>query len=609
MQIKILSSFINAYEELYKTNFDDSFEGRIKLICQILNEPFMHLSKNLNKELDELLSSLNKNINVAVLGQFSSGKSSLLNVILGKKCLPTGAIPVTFKPTFLHYAKDYFLRVEFEDGSDLLCEIEEIKKYTDQREEIKKARSLHIYAPVNILKNITLVDTPGLNANDTDTASTFKELDNIHALIWLSLIDNAGKKSEEEAIKANLELLSLDSICVLNQKDKLNDEELENVLKYAKSVFSKYFKEVIALSCKEASNKETYEKSNFNSLMNFLQNLDRFELKKAYVKRKILKIYNFLEEENTLFKDIFSSLESKFIDYEAYLKTYFKSLLKDVSFLNHKILENLKAISERIAKEIFDNVKEKEAHFYKASKGFLKKDLYVKYDYKSPYISSDDVFLSMFYNSDILSKEFKKVRLELNKSFEELKKSLNDTFLILQKEILLFKSRFSNIQKDEDFQSDDNFSELRVFCNASEEHFLRDFEKLLFKNTLELELFLEKLNLKAFTNYENATKLSLAFFARKIDESRHFYELDSSEFSLYYPKKSEIYERVLTELNVYEFEALLIDKPIINRILSRHLEKALELISKKKELISHKKKELEKRFKNILKVKEKLASL
>lgn len=114
-----------------------------------------------------------------------------------------------------------------------------------------------------------------------------------------------------------------------------------------------------------------------------------------------------------------------------------------------------------------------------------------------------------------------------------------------------------------------NFSELRAFCNASDEYFLKDFKELLFRSILELDLFFEKLNLKAFTNYENATKLSLAFFSRKINESRVLYELDSSEFVLFYPKKSEIYERVLNELNVYEFEALLINKPILTKIAKK----------------------------------------
>ena len=609
MQIELLNDFIKAYENAYEKRFDSSFEGKIKTLCAKLNEPFMHLSKELSKEFEELIFSLEKNINVAIIGQFSSGKSSLLNLILQKECLPTGIIPVTFKPTFLHYAKEYFLRVEFEDGSDIITEVSELEKYTDQRKGIKETRSLHIFAPIPLLEKITLVDTPGLNANDTDTLTTFKELRNTHSIVWLSLIDNAGKKSEEDAIKANLKLLGEHSICVLNQKDKLNEVELENVMNYAKDVFSKYFEKIIAISCKEAKTKENYEKSNFELLLKYLQNLDGFKIKHNFVKRKMLECCEILENEIKLFDEIFNKLEKHFKDYELYLNECFERLNSQIKILNHEILEKLKSISERISKEIFESVKEKEAHFFKQAKTLFKKDLYVKYNYKTPFISSDDAFLAMFYNSDVMSKEFKKNKNELIAAFDELKLNLNEIFETLQKDILLFKARFSNIQKDNEFQSDTNFSELRVFCNASDEYFLKDFKNILFENILELDIFLEKLDLKAFTNYENATKLSLSFFSRKINESRSFYELDSSQFSLFYPKKSEIYERVLTELNVYEFEALLINKPSITKIVKKFFEQNKALIIEKTKLIDSKKEELKKRMDCILEVKKALKEL
>lgn len=604
MQINLLNDFIKAYKNAYSVSFDDSFKGLIQELCRKLNEPFMHTSYALERELKELVFSLDKNVNIAIVGQFSSGKSSLLNLILGRDCLPTGVVPVTFKPTFLRYAKEYFLRVEFEDGSDVITNIEELALYTDQRNEVKQAKSLHIFAPVALLEKITLVDTPGLNANANDTLTTLSELKNIHGAIWLSLIDNAGKKSEEDAIKANLELLGENSICVLNQKDKLNTEELNNVLNYAKSVFLKYFDKLIAISCKEAKDKQSYEKSNFGALLDFLNHLDTANLKEKFVKRKILSLCEILENENQLFVGIFDRLFNQFQNYEKHLLLSYKGFLKEIEILNHRILEQLKSIGERIASEIFASVKEKDAYFYKESKGFFKKNLYLRYHYKSPYISSDDAFLSMFYNSDVMGKEFKKINNELYQSFEEIKIKLKDFINRLEREILLFKAEFSNIQKDHIFQSDKNFSELRAFCNASDEYFLKDFKELLFKSILEFDLFFEKLNLKAFTNYENACKLSLEFFSRKINESRVLYELDSAEFVLFYPKKSEIYERVLNELNVYEFEALLINKPILTRIAKNFLEQNQNLIQEKNKFLDFKKEELQKRRVQILNVRK-----
>ncbi|MFQ6342397.1 dynamin family protein [Campylobacter sp. VTCC 70190] len=604
MRINLLNDFIKAYESAYNVIFDDSFKGHIQKLCKQLNEPFMRPSSALQKELKELVFSLDKNVNIAIIGQFSSGKSSLLNLILERDCLPTGVVPVTFKPTFLRYAKEYFLRVEFEDGSDIITNIEELALYTDQRKSLKEAKSLHIFAPIALLEKITLVDTPGLNANDKDTLTTLSELENVHAAIWLSLIDNAGKKSEEDAIKANLELLGENSICVLNQKDKLNEVELNNVLNYAKSVFLKYFKELIAISCKEAKNEQSYEKSNFEALLDFLTHLDSTSLKEKFTQRKLLTLCAILENENKLFVEIFDCLLDKFQSYEKHLLLVYETFLKELELLNHQILEQLKGISERIASEIFASVKEKDAHFYKESKGFFKKDLYLRYDYKAPYISSDDAFLAMFYNSDVMTREFKKTKNELYKSFEELKAKFRDFITTLEREILLFKAEFSNIQKNHILQSDKNFSELRAFCNGSDEYFLKDFKELLFKSILELDLFFEKLNLKAFANYENACKLSLAFFSRKINESRVLYELDSTEFVLFYPKKSEIYERVLNELNVYEFEALLVNKPILTKIAKNFLEHNQILIQEKSKILNLKKAELQKRKEQISNVKK-----
>lgn len=608
MQIDYLNNFIKSYEKAYKIEFDSSFKGKISALCKGLDEPFMHLSTALKILLQDLQKSLEQNIKIGIIGQFSSGKSSLLNLILQKSCLPTGAVPVTFKPTFLHYGREYFLRVEFNDGSDLITNLDELANYTDQRKNIKEAKKLHIYAPVPLLSKLTLVDTPGLNANDSDSLTTFDELENLHSVIWLSLIDNAGKKSEEDAIKANLRLLGKDSLCVLNQKDKLNKEELTRVLNYAKGVFSKYFKDIVAISCKEA-NEGKLEESNFLTLVQYLENLNSKQIKQDFVYRKMSEYFQKIHEENELISGIFDSLSDKFTSYEKHLREYFEELLQKITLLNHEILTQLKGIAERISTELFKHFKEKEYAFYKQAQGLFKKNLYQKYPYKAPFISADDAFLALFYNSELLRKEFKKIKKDFENSFENLKQDLRVSFESLQKEILLFKARISNIQRESPLQSEANFAHLRSFASASEEYFLRDFENALSKSSLELEIFFEKLNTKAFANYENATKLSLAFFERKINESRFLYELDSTEFKLFYPQKNEVDERLLQELCVYEFENLLIAKPIITKIVKNLLENNIILCADKKAIIATQKREVQKRAEHILKLEKEMKKL
>ncbi|EAI4812753.1 dynamin family protein [Campylobacter lari] len=605
MQNDLIDDFLKAYESAYCKSFDDSFEGKILAIKNAFLEPSLHLNDIFLKDLESIIASYKKAINIAIIGQFSSGKSTLLNLILQKECLPTGVVPVTFKPTFLRYAREYFLRVEYEDGSDEIVDINELAKFSDQRNKLKETKSLHLFAPIELLKDITLIDTPGLNANDIDTLTTFKELSFMHSAIWLSLIDNAGKKSEENAIRANAKLLERGGICVLNQKDKLNQDELENVLNYAHLVFDKYFEKIIAISCKEA--KYDLQKSNLPLLYEYLKRLDYEKIKKDFIKEKLNNLCELLLNQYIFLQDILEQLELKF---NVILHSFKANVLEQkIKILNHNCLDKLKLVGEKISQEILKFIKEKDSNYYKEAKGLFKKNLYEKITYKAPYLSSDDAFLAMFYNSETMNKEFKKLKSEIALEFSQIKNEFSSFFTNLEEQILLFKAKFSNLQKENDLESDEEFANFRSFASASEELFLKDFKELLFKSKLELDLFLEKLNLKALANYESATKLTLGFFSTKMSVSKEFYELDSTEFSLYYPKASEVYQRVLTELNVHEFEDLLINKPTIMKIFKDYMQSLENLIQEKKVYIKNLIIEFENKKTMIEKIKSQISKL
>lgn len=590
MQIKILNDFINAYDNAYNKKFKYNFEGKIEFIKSKLNEPFMHLGENLKKQIN--LINLNENINIAIIGQFSSGKSTLLNLILKKQCLPTGIVPVTFKPTYLKYANDYFLMVEFEDGTISVDDIDKLVKYTDQRNDIINVKSLHIYAPVDILKDITFIDTPGLNANDLDTINTFKELKKAHFLIWLSLIDNAGKQSEKDVLE---KLIYKKSLCLLNQKDKLNEEEIKNVLNYANEVFCKYFDNIIAISCKEAKNEQTYEKSNYEQFLNYLKNLDKDALKKEFIINKFDEIFDILQNQYNLFLSIYDELKNYINNFRSLLKENEKLIFEQTNILNNQFLKDMKFLSEKISKNIFSNIKEKEYCFYKNN--VLLKNTYKKYTYKAPFLD---------INFNLNKKDIAIIRSKTMSNFENIKNILNDFYKDFEKNIIDFKNKFSNIEKNDDLESEIDFAKLRVFSSLSDELFLKEIKEELFKTNLELDLLFEKLSLKTFLNYESAVKTSILYFNNKINESRQFYELDNTQFYLYYPKIEEINENILNELSFYEFEALLLQRSQINKIISNFLNNVFKLLENKKELIKTKQEKFTNRSSLILSLKNTL---
>src|SRR5437660_9771774 len=65
----------------------------------------------------EALAGEDPPLDVAVLGQFKSGKSSLLNAVLGEPVFPVGVVPVTAVVTRAAAGPDRIVRVTYQDGS------------------------------------------------------------------------------------------------------------------------------------------------------------------------------------------------------------------------------------------------------------------------------------------------------------------------------------------------------------------------------------------------------------------------------------------------------------------------------------------------------------
>ncbi|MGB9474654.1 MAG: dynamin family protein, partial [Candidatus Udaeobacter sp.] len=72
---------------------------------------------NILQRIDVLRERLKtERFQLAVLGQFKRGKSTVLNGLLGRSVLPIGVVPVTAIPTFLEAAQALKIRVTYDSG-------------------------------------------------------------------------------------------------------------------------------------------------------------------------------------------------------------------------------------------------------------------------------------------------------------------------------------------------------------------------------------------------------------------------------------------------------------------------------------------------------------
>lgn len=124
------------------------------------------------RQMEEKLAS--DAFDVLVVGEFSSGKSTLLNGILGQKVLPTHISPTTATINILEYGEQPQAEITWRSGArqmvpltQLIDTITSLTAEADAR--ARKIEHVRISYPSPFCQNgVRLVDTPGLNSTHED---------------------------------------------------------------------------------------------------------------------------------------------------------------------------------------------------------------------------------------------------------------------------------------------------------------------------------------------------------------------------------------------------------------------------------------------------------
>jgi len=187
--------------------------------------------------IDSLASRLeDNNLEVALFGRVSSGKSSLLNALLSTDVLPVGINPITAVPTKLEYGATLRAFVTYGNGRNEIVTVEELGKLVTEQGNPGNLRNVTramVQVPSPRLKQgIVLVDTPGLGSlarrGGAETLAYLPSCD-----LALLLID-AGTTLNEEDV-GTLRLLyeaAIPAIVLLSKADLLGEGDLHQVTGY-----------------------------------------------------------------------------------------------------------------------------------------------------------------------------------------------------------------------------------------------------------------------------------------------------------------------------------------------------------------------------------------
>ncbi len=242
------------------------------------NDEFM--SQELEKLEEIALELLNFNlgpeiapVNVAIIGNFSCGKSTFVNSLIGAEVCPTRINPTTSsitkflygeQPEIYHLQDGEYVQSITHDEYFTMCQHQKgLTKETTTYE-------LHYYYPFNVLKSISIFDTPGfknrLNANDQYVT---KQVASNSDVVFL-LLDANNSSDIDADLESILQNISdkntrLRWYYVLNRCDQKTQSATKKLLNYAINKYGDRFDGYFMYSAKKAIDEFIiFEKMNKN---------------------------------------------------------------------------------------------------------------------------------------------------------------------------------------------------------------------------------------------------------------------------------------------------------------------------------------------------------
>ncbi|MCG3651243.1 dynamin family protein [Aliarcobacter butzleri] len=668
--LNILKSFVNEFKETYtvvEAIYEDGLVGDIRKIQdKLLDEKFFP-STQLKAILNKQIKRARYPMEVAITGQFSAGKSTFLNALLSRNILPTGITPVTSKVNFINYGEEYKLKITYYSGAQEFAPIESIADFTDQREhEMKDIKYLTLYAPMDILKDISFVDTPGLNSqSQSDTDTTKKVLRDVGGIIWLTLIDNAGKLSEAEVLEEYMQHFKNKSLCVLNQKDKLTPEQVETTTKYVSEKFGKYFAKVVPISAmmaldgraqhkdilledeytkivnqfkkdlleKNVDEIDFFDKSfkDYKNKINSIKDIDATTNTELLKESNIQDVLDFINDtirpqaaeakEFAIKKDLKSFCDILIKEYETIIKVYdalvdvlknceplvienFDNIQKKYSKELFAIYNSLESIMEKIAHETYKNIKRKKSIRFEESKSLFGEKI-EKFEYETFWIDSDAIYKVLFYDDQTIDKMFKR-SIKLLKNVElNSDEAFRDAYRIIKNDVVKWQEPYELIRKQREIASDIEFSNTRHFAAKVYENVLKSFHRAILENISALRKKFAYFNGALSYSYIQTTQATIAHFEQQISESEELYKKEPTRFAISHPREDEIIAKLKANFGFEKIEDFLTSKRnYLFKIVKYSKEQYLEINADRIKFVLSKKEQYLNKIEDLERIKE-----
>jgi GTP-binding protein EngB required for normal cell division len=206
----------------------------LKALEQVINrQGLIEFRPALSIVLDKLEAN---SFQIAVFGRVSSGKSSLLNHILGADVLPVGVNPITAIPTRIVYGAEAKVKISYLYGKCEETGIARLAEYVSEQHNPgnwKHVTRITVELPSDRLRDgVVFVDTPGLGslatAGAAETLAYLPQCD-----LGVVLVDAGSTLTDEDlSTIQRLYEAAIPALVLLSKADLLVPEDRERALQY-----------------------------------------------------------------------------------------------------------------------------------------------------------------------------------------------------------------------------------------------------------------------------------------------------------------------------------------------------------------------------------------
>lgn len=209
---------------------------------------------------------------VCLMGEFSAGKSTLSNLLIGSPAVPVNVTATQLPPVWISHGTDTPYRVGL-DGETTDVDLENLEDVN-----VEDTGHIRIFNEAKFLKMCDLIDMPGISDPNMAAEVWQRMIHHADIVIWCSHATQAWRQSEAAVWSHMPKELHEKSILLLTRMDRILSERdrgrvVKRVQKEAGSMFRKILPVSLIKAVEAGEDPQAWEESGAGDLLTMLSTL------------------------------------------------------------------------------------------------------------------------------------------------------------------------------------------------------------------------------------------------------------------------------------------------------------------------------------------------